>query len=124
MGIVKITGSNVEFAGARNPLIICTHELQEIKADRIYIGGAKENFTSHNLQVPQGAMLYMFSDGYPDQKGGNEGRKYFVTAFKDLLMQLSSLPAAEQKKKLEETFHEWKGKYEQIDDVLVIGIRV
>jgi serine phosphatase RsbU (regulator of sigma subunit) len=124
MGLVQIAGREISFAGAHNSLLICNENMQEIKADRTYIGGATNDFTQHRLTVPQNSMVYLFTDGYADQKGEQAGHKFFISAFKELLFLVSTLPAAEQKKMLEETFDKWKGKHEQIDDVLVIGIRI
>jgi serine phosphatase RsbU (regulator of sigma subunit)/Tfp pilus assembly protein PilF len=125
MALLKISGRQVEYAGARNPLVIVhNNELKEIKADGIYIGGSKEKFSNHSLELEKGSMLYLFTDGYADQKGGAEKKKYFSTSFRELLLSISSLPVEEQKQKLEETFESWKGGMEQIDDVLVIGIKI
>jgi sigma-B regulation protein RsbU (phosphoserine phosphatase) len=125
MALIKIENGAIEFAGARNPLLIVKNkELTEIKADRIYIGGSKEKFTNHVLHPEKGSMLYMFTDGYADQKGGNRSEKYFSSNFRELLKEVSVLSPQEQKNKLEKTFEEWRGEIEQIDDVLVVGIRI
>ena len=69
-------------------------------------------------------MLYMFTDGYADQKGGPENKKYFITVLKELLVSISDKSTTEQKEILEKTFSEWKGSNEQMDDVLIIGVRI
>lgn len=124
LALLKIKGNVVEYAGARHPLIIVGTEYREIRADAMYIGGAQGNFTHHSIEVEPGAMLYLFTDGYPDQKGGPQNKKFFVSEFKKLLQSLAGKSCAEQQQALEETFSRWKGNSEQIDDVLVMGVRV
>ncbi|MBC7863164.1 MAG: tetratricopeptide repeat protein [Bacteroidia bacterium] len=125
MALIKIEKDTIEFAGARNALLVIKDkELTEIRADRIYIGGSKEKFTNNILQPEKGSMLYMFTDGYADQKGGKKSEKYFSTNFRELLKEISVFSPEEQKNKLESAFEEWRGSIEQIDDVLVIGVRI
>lgn len=126
LAMVKIKNKEIEFAGARNPLIIVspTGEMQEIKADRMFVGGALGNFTNTKVKPESGSMIYMFTDGYPDQKGGPEQKKYFISVFKQLLISVASKNTTEQKEILNKTFVDWKGNNEQMDDVLIIGIRV
>ena len=119
----------LEYAGAFNPLyLIRNNEIIEIKGDRIIVGpdyGLRRGpFTNHSLQLEEHDMLYMFSDGYPDQFGGPEGKKFKYRRFRHLLMSIHHLPVEEQQKKLEENIQEWMGaKHVQIDDQMVIGIR-
>jgi tetratricopeptide (TPR) repeat protein len=125
MALIKIKKNNIEFAGARNPLVIISPvgEITEIKADRMYIGGAQGNFTNQQITVEPGSMLYLFTDGYADQKGGPQNKKLFVSELKKILLSVSGKSTDEQKEILQKTFSDWKGKNEQIDDVLIIGIR-
>jgi serine phosphatase RsbU (regulator of sigma subunit) len=69
-------------------------------------------------------MIYIFSDGYEDQFGGPDGRKFMIRQFKELLQRIHLQPSEEQKNTLEQTFDDWKGATRQMDDVLVIGIRL
>ncbi|HXB40034.1 MAG TPA: tetratricopeptide repeat protein [Bacteroidia bacterium] len=125
MALIKIKKNTIEFAGARNPLVIISPlgEITEIKADRMYIGGAQGNFTNQKITTEPGSMLYLFTDGYADQKGGLQNKKLFVSELKKILLSVSGKSTDEQKEILQKTFSDWKGKNEQIDDVLIIGIR-
>jgi hypothetical protein len=66
----------------------------------------------------------MFTDGYADQKGGPEGKKFFALTLRDLLLEISDLSLNLQKEKLLQVFNDWKGEFEQIDDVLIVGLRI
>ena len=81
-------------------------------------------FTKNELKIKSGECFYIFSDGYVDQFGGPEGKKFKNRAFQELLLANHRKPMIEQKKILEETFDNWKKGFDQIDDVLVIGIRI
>jgi ligand-binding sensor domain-containing protein/serine phosphatase RsbU (regulator of sigma subunit) len=115
----------LEYAGAFNPLILIRKgELMEVKADRFAIGrstGREKNFTNHEIVLEKGDQIYVYSDGYADQFGGPDGKKFKTSALKDLLIKCSRLDTEEQHKLLDSTFEAWKGSQEQIDDVLVIG---
>lgn len=126
LALLKIKGNKIEYSGARNPLLIVdpAKEIKEIKADKMFVGGALGNFTNNVLEVEKGSMLYVFTDGYADQKGGQENKKFFISVLKELLVSVSNKNTEEQKAILDKTFEEWKGKNEQMDDVLIIGIRV
>lgn len=126
LAMVKINKDQIEFAGARNPLVVVSPkgELQEIKADRMFVGGALGNFTNRKLRPEKGSMVYMFTDGYADQKGGPDNKKYFISVFKQLLVSIAGENTTEQHEILNKTLTDWKGTNEQMDDVLVIGIRV
>jgi len=69
-------------------------------------------------------VLYIFSDGYADQKGGPKRKKFYYQPFRKLLLDIHHLPMKEQSKKLQETVNEWKGEIEQYDDILVFGVRI
>lgn len=132
---------DVQWAGANNPLwIISNNEvrdlkvdieskglfLQEIKADKQPIGYFSDlaPFTNHAIEVDKGDTLIMFSDGFPDQFGGEKGKKFKYKPFKKLLLGINSESLTLQKGKLDETFEKWKGNLEQIDDVCIVGIKV
>jgi len=123
----------VQFAGANNPLFVVRStnggepEKIDIKGDDMPIGiyyNEKAQFTNHKLQLQKGDMCYIFSDGYPDQFGGKRGRKFMLNRFKKMLASVSAQPMDVQKAFIEEKFDQWKGQNRQIDDVLVIGIRL
>jgi len=119
----------LEFAGAFNPLyIIREHEILEMKGDRIIVGPdyglQRGKFENRKLKIEENDMLYMFTDGYPDQFGGPEGKKYKYRRFRHLLMSIHQLPMAEQLRKLEKNMDKWMGSKEfQIDDQTIIGIK-
>ncbi len=98
----------------------------EIKADKQSIGAQTDNqpFTSYSVQLQKGDMIYIFSDGFPDQKGGKDKRKFYYAPFRKLLCDMYDLPAAEQRKKLKETILQWMNDTEQYDDMLIFGVRI
>ncbi|HLO58198.1 MAG TPA: two-component regulator propeller domain-containing protein [Bacteroidales bacterium] len=115
----------LEFSGAFNSLVIIRNkELIEIKADRFAIGrstGNEKNFTNHTFKVEKGDSVYMFSDGYADQFGGPDGKKFKTSTLKELLRNISESDTETRLKILDSAFENWKGNGEQIDDVLVFG---
>lgn len=117
----------LEFAGAYNSICIVRNgELTEYKADRYPIGFATASdkmFTNLELVVEPGDMLYMYTDGYADQFGGPEGKKFRSKPMKALLAEIAHHPAKEQKELLDRHILNWKGDYDQIDDILVMGRR-
>ncbi|HKL37323.1 MAG TPA: SpoIIE family protein phosphatase [Bacteroidales bacterium] len=118
----------LSFSGANNPLYIINNQgLKEIKGDRMPVGiniNYNKPFTNHDLQLNRGDTIYLFSDGYADQFGGDKGKKFRYKYFKELLISNHGISLKKQKEVLEKTFYNWKGKYEQIDDVLVMGMRI
>jgi ligand-binding sensor domain-containing protein/serine phosphatase RsbU (regulator of sigma subunit) len=123
-----IDESNLElsFAGANNPLyLIRNNELIEYKGDKMPIGWHtrdKEPFTEHRIQLEKGDCLYIFSDGYPDQFGGEKGKKFMYKSLKKLLLEIHQEPMAEQEKILDDRMMAWKGTHDQVDDIIVMGI--
>ncbi|HEY6160664.1 MAG TPA: SpoIIE family protein phosphatase, partial [Bacteroidia bacterium] len=119
---------DIEYAGAQRPLwIVRGKELIEVKPDKFSIGGLQleqRHFTGHRIPLQQNDCVYIFSDGYADQFGGTEGKKFRSRQFKELLVSIHSLPMNEQEKKLDESIERWKGHAMQVDDILVIGIRI
>ena len=126
----------VEFSGAFNPLLrIRNEELLETRSDRMPIGiysddGGQE-FTNHTFEMKKGDVYYIFTDGFVDQFGGPKGKKFMGKRFKSLLMEIHKKPMREQMDILDTTIEDWKAHqmsngtaYEQIDDILVIGVRV
>jgi serine phosphatase RsbU (regulator of sigma subunit)/Tfp pilus assembly protein PilF len=126
--VVDKANNRLEFAGAHNPLYIArADELIELKADKIGIGANKKqdrSFTSHTFELQKGDVIYLFTDGFPDQIGGPNRKKFYYPPFKELLLANSALEMDQQKTTLEETHNNWRsGKYEQTDDILIMGIR-
>jgi serine phosphatase RsbU (regulator of sigma subunit) len=119
--------AHLEYAGAYLPLyIIRKGELQEYPADKIPISYAEEipqSFHSEIINIKKGDVLYLFSDGYADQFGGPQGKKYKYVSLKKYLTMIHTHPMEQQKKLLMENFHSWKGNREQIDDVILMGVR-
>ena len=120
--------NKLQFSGAFNPLyLIRDNSLSEIKADRMPIGiyhDAEPNFTNNELQLQKSDCLYISSDGYVDQFGGDSGKKLLTKTLKEILLNIHSEPMVRQKEILLERFQQWKGKYQQLDDILMIGIRI
>jgi serine phosphatase RsbU (regulator of sigma subunit) len=117
----------IDFAGAMNPLyIIRDGKLLEYQGDNMPVGiGAEEErpFTSHVISLQESDTLYLFTDGYVDQFGGANQKKFKYKKFRDLLLKTYCLPLHEQKKAISDTFQAWKGNLGQLDDVLVCGFR-
>ncbi len=119
------------FAGANNPLyLIKNKELVEIKGNKMPVAAytVMDDFECHEFPVSENDTLYIFSDGFADQFGGPEGKKFKYKPFKELLLSIQNKPMRDQKTMLNETFENWKnygGEHcEQIDDVMVVGIRI
>lgn len=117
------------YSGANNPLWMVRNggnKVEEIKADKQPIGKYENAspFKTHSVEMNKGDMVYIFSDGYPDQFGGPKGKKLKSKNLKSILIEGANLEMHEQKKRLNDKFYEWKHGYEQIDDVCVIGIRI
>jgi serine phosphatase RsbU (regulator of sigma subunit)/ligand-binding sensor domain-containing protein len=117
----------LEFSGANNPCIIIRDgEILETKADKQPIGQfiRKTPFINHEVDLIKGDTIYVYSDGYVDQFGGEKGKKLKSRPFKNLLVDIQNLTMEEQGDKLDQMFEEWRGKYEQIDDVCVFGVKI
>lgn len=117
----------LEFAGAHRPLYHINGELKIVDADKTAIGGwTDENysFTNHQVEVKKGDCIYLFSDGYADQFGGPKQKKFTTKRFKELLFSIRDKSMEEQKAILNETIEHWKGDLEQVDDILVVGVRI
>lgn len=117
----------LQYSGANNALyIIRNEEILIIKPDQMPVGIhaiEERSFTNHEIFLRNGDLLYLFSDGYPDQFGGPKNKKFMYNNFRSLLLSISNLPMNEQKEMLRSTIIEWMGNQEQIDDILVMGVR-
>lgn len=118
----------LEYAGAFRPLIVVRDgELMETKADKFPIGGGNFDnrpFTNHKFDCEPGDSIYIYSDGYADQFGGLKGKKFMTKQFKSLLMEKYAEPMTSQHDSFKTIHDEWCGTCEQVDDILVMGLRV
>jgi serine phosphatase RsbU (regulator of sigma subunit) len=126
--IIDRSKNIIQYSGAYNNLyIIRNGELIEYQADRMPIGIfdlSDKEFTSTSIPILAGDIIYMFSDGYADQFGGPNNKKFKYSALKELLLKIHQLPVREQKKRLENEFFRWKGDNSQTDDVLIMGLKL
>ncbi|MCX6253006.1 MAG: SpoIIE family protein phosphatase [Bacteroidia bacterium] len=116
----------IEYAGAFFPLyLIRNNSLIEVKGDKIIIGMNPEgtNYIDHELELMENDILYIFSDGYVDQFGGSENKKFMYRRFRYLLLTIHHFPMIDQKAILEENITTWMGRNVQVDDIMVIGFR-
>lgn len=117
----------LKWAGANNPLwIIKQNELIEIKANKQAIGKNEKlkDFTTHTIELCTNDVIYLFTDGYADQFGGDKGKKFKYKKLQELLLANVDKPMLEQKEILNISFNTWKGNLEQVDDVCIIGVRI
>jgi tetratricopeptide (TPR) repeat protein len=119
----------VKWSGANNPLWVVRHhsnEVFELKANKQPIGkySKYEAFDTHDIRLEKGDSLYLFTDGFADQFGGPDAKKYKSRNMKELILRVKDHPMEEQKRLFESAFDQWKGDLEQVDDVCVLGIRV
>ena len=125
---INLNTMTIEYAGAYRPMVLISHnELTEYKADKYTIGGHKVGdkiFNDKIIKLKKGDQIYLFSDGITDQFGGPSGKKFMIRRFKDLLVNITELSMQEQEQKIIREFKDWKGDEKQIDDILVIGIRI
>jgi len=129
---LKFGGKKIklEFAGANNSMYIIRKSdsptLEEIDPDPmpVAISDRTGDFTNNVIELQKGDSIYIFTDGYADQFGGPKGKKFKYAQFKQLLLSIQNKSMDEQKEILDKTMAEWKGALEQIDDILVIGVRV
>ncbi|HTL80394.1 MAG TPA: two-component regulator propeller domain-containing protein [Bacteroidia bacterium] len=119
----------MKYSGAFNPIYMFRgKQFTEYKADKISIGGFKEenakSYSDTTVQLQSGDTIYLFSDGYADQFGGPQGKKFKLSQMKALLLNMQDQEMIDQHRILDQTIETWKGTYEQVDDMLVIGVRV
>ncbi|MBN2613859.1 MAG: tetratricopeptide repeat protein [Bacteroidales bacterium] len=117
----------MEFSGANNPIyIVRNNEIIEHKGDRSPIGyySKEVNFTNQKVKLNRGDSVYMFSDGYADQLNGENYKKYLSKRFKALLVDIDPMPMEERRQKLLKEFNHWKGGFQQVDDVMILCIKI
>ncbi len=118
----------LSYAGAMRPLYIYRDGIRNtLKGNRHSVGGIGTNdkeFETQTYQLDDNDTLYMFSDGFPDQFGGSRGRKMKISVLNELLDQVCQMPFEKQGNEIELFFETWRGKEPQMDDVLMIGIKI
>lgn len=118
----------LDFAAANNPLwLVRDGKVTEYAPDKMPVGKSpKENepYTLKSIDLVKGDIIYIFTDGYADQFGGEKGKKFKYKQLQELLISNSHLPMPEQKQILANTIEKWMGNLEQVDDILVIGIKI
>jgi serine phosphatase RsbU (regulator of sigma subunit) len=119
----------LEYSGANNPIyIVSDGKLNVIKASKLTVGSIQEEVHSlpkhHSIQLKKNDCFYIFSDGYADQFGGKDNKKFKTSRMQELLVSINHKLMPEQMQHIDTAFNDWKGDIEQVDDVLVIGIRV
>jgi len=126
IALCSLNEGKLHYAGALNPLwLIRNGSLIETKANKQPIGkfDRPTPFTTHSIDLQKDDTIYIFSDGYVDQFGGDKGKKLKSKAFKDLLIGIQGKSMANQKEAVDTAFENWRGSLEQIDDVCIIGVR-
>ena len=120
--------NELEFAGANNPIyVIRNNEMIVLEADKMPVGihiGNARHFNRKEFKIEKSDRFYAFSDGYLDQFGGDQNKKFLRKNFTELLMKIHQKPMTEQKEILEQTVESWRGNLEQVDDILVLGFQV
>jgi serine phosphatase RsbU (regulator of sigma subunit) len=124
----KSSKNEFTFAGAKRPLYVFKKgELIEIKGDKVPVGSfghhLTKRFSEHKIAMSKGDTIYMFSDGLQDQFGGEDGKKFMIKRFRDLLQNIQGMEMKEQSKMIEKEIMTWQAEYEQTDDMLLIGIK-
>ncbi len=125
--VINTKTNLLQFAGAHNPLVIIrNNKLIEFKGDRMPVGihRKEKEFTNHEYTLEKDDKLYVFSDGFVDQLNEKEKSKYKSKRLKNLFLTTSKVNLSEQQKLIEEEFNLWKGNYKQIDDVVIIGVKI
>lgn len=129
--VIDEENKQLEFAGAKNPLIYMSNgQLHHVRGDKMAIGGVQKEgkltrvYSKHVIPLEGEMTFYIFSDGFQDQFGGQEGRKFMLRRFKRLIQEIHQMPMEEQGKVLQRTIEDWMQGHKQIDDILVIGFRI
>ena len=130
--IINLETLQLDFAGAYNPFWIIKNDKFESKKLTVYKGDRQpigvflkeDSFTNHTIRLEKGDVFYIFTDGFHSQFGGEQEKKFKIRRFQNLLLRHSGKPLSEQTQILEQEFDLWRGKCEQVDDVLVIGVKI
>jgi phosphoserine phosphatase RsbU/P len=127
--VFNMAAKKVEFAGANNPLVLVRDKkVIKYRGDRFPIGAFEgsnaQGFKNNVIDLIEGDCLYLSSDGYADQFGGPDNKKFMFRKFEELLLEINSLPMENQKEILHDRLYDWMGVNDQVDDILVIGIKI
>lgn len=124
--LMKTTFLLTYAAAYNSPILIKGNQLIELESDKMPVGYGErdEKFKNYTIELQKGDIIYVYTDGYADQFGGPRGKKFKYKQLNDLLLSINNLPMEEQSKKLIQTFNDWKGNIEQVDDVCMIGIKI
>jgi serine phosphatase RsbU (regulator of sigma subunit) len=125
--LIDFETMELQWSGANNPLwMIRENKLMEFKADKQPVGvhSSMKPFTTHRIPLMQHDKIYLLTDGFQDQFGGENGKKFKASQLKEIILQMTDLDMNEQKEKLEIAFENWKKGIEQVDDVCLIGVRI
>jgi len=123
--VIDMKTRELEYAGAFFPLyIIRDNKLIEIKGDRMSVGLASaDGYKNNQVMLENGDVIYLFSDGYPDQFGGPNGKKFMYRRFRHLLLTIHAFSMEEQMEIIRESISSWKGDNDQVDDLMVLGLK-
>jgi len=127
LAVFDFENRKVQYSGAYNPLIIIRdNEVIEYKGDKqpIAIHIIEREFTTHDIDLNTNDRIYMFSDGYADQIGGPKNRKFMIKNLKELLVEIHKKPLLDQKQILDDTIKAWMKDEEQVDDIVMFGVRI
>ncbi len=130
--VIDPEAKTLSYAGAKNPLIISQNgKCREVRGDSLSINGYRQEdnlfdiqFHCHNIDISMPTTFYIYSDGYQDQFGGIKGKKFMKTRFRNLLAKIAEQPLFTQQQILENTLDDWMQDHDQIDDILVMGVKV
>jgi serine phosphatase RsbU (regulator of sigma subunit) len=118
----------LQYAASNNPLwIVRGNQLMELPFDKMPVGRHDNDtisFTLHTVNLQPNDVMYTFTDGFADQFGGPNGKKFKYTRFKEVLLQISALPMQQQKNELNRQLNEWMGALEQVDDICIVAVRI
>ena len=125
---IDVKTNYMRFASAMRPLVLYKDKkLQYVRGTKASIGGdsgAEKRFENNGFQLHRGDIIYMFSDGYPDQFGGPRGKKFKMDRVKNMLADVCNKPMEEQQEYVDKTFNDWRGNLQQVDDVLFMGVKI
>ncbi|MFO7842844.1 MAG: two-component regulator propeller domain-containing protein [Bacteroidales bacterium] len=125
---IDVNTHYMRFSSAMRPVVLYKNkELQYVRGNKASIGGdpkAEKQFENIGFQLNKGDIVYMFSDGYPDQFGGPRGKKFKMDRVKNMLADVCDKPIEEQQEYVAKTFDEWRGRLQQVDDVLFMGVKI
>ena len=108
--------------------LVRNNELHIVKADKCpigtYVGETLKSFTNHSIQLQEGDLIYLFTNGYADQFGGKDGKKFKYKQLQQVILEMNDKNMDVQLQVLENTINNWRGDLEQVDDILIVGIKV